>query len=261
MTAGHLHRDHAVAEPLGRPPVLRGSRDWGARRRATARQTERYSRFVTIMKRALPLAAAALVAAVLIYALQPRQERGAHVAMTFQRLGIVNDDLAMLKPRLTGTDDQGDPYVVTADEAIQDKTNSKRATLRNVQGDVTLKDGTWISATAPRGLLDAKTGHLMLVGPIAVYSDSGYEMHTTEAFVDMRTGTIVGSRAVSGQGQFGVFRADRFRLNRHQIAAAGNSALPRDRRGHHERVQESGAGEVFLYGNVRMSIDARKMHS
>lgn len=231
MTAGHLNRDHAVAEPLGRPPLMRTARDWSARRRATARDTERYSRFVMIMKRALPLAAAALVTAVLVYALQPRQERSAHVAMTFQRLGIVNDDLAMLKPRLTGTDDQGDPYLVTADEALQDKGDAKRATLQNVQGDVTLKDGTWISAIAPRGLLDAKGRRLTLQGPIAVYSDSGYELHTASADVDMRTAVITGQKAVNGQGPFGVFRADRFRLDRR-------------------------ARQVFLYGHVRMDIDA-----
>ena len=237
MTAGHLHREHAVAEPLGRPPIMRGSRDWSARRRATARETERYSRFVTIMKRALPLAAAALVAAVLIYALQPRQERSARVAMTFQRLGIVNNDLAMLKPRLTGTDDQGDPYLVTADEAVQDKSDAKRATLRTVQGDVTLKDGSWISAVAPRGVLDAKARRLVLQGPIAVYSDSGYELHTASANVDMHNAMIVGNDGVNGQGPFGIFRADRFRLDRH-------------------------SRQVFLYGNVRMNIDAHgRIHS
>jgi len=237
MTAGHLHREHAVAESLGRPPIVRGSRDWSARRHATAREAERYSRFVTIMKRALPLAAAALVAAVLVYAIQPRQERSARVAMTFQRLGIVNDDLAMLKPRLTGADDQGDPYVVTADEAVQDKSNSKRATLRNVQGDVTLRDGTWISAIAPRGLLDAKARRLVLQGPIAVYFDSGYELHTASADVDMRDAMIVGKDAVNGQGPFGIFRADRFRLDRR-------------------------SRQVFLSGNVHMSIDAHgKLHS
>jgi lipopolysaccharide export system protein LptC len=232
VTAGHLHREHAVAEPLGQPPIMRGSRDWGARVRATARQAERYSRFVTIMKRALPLAAVALVAAVLVYALQPRQERSGRVAMTFQRLGIVNDDLAMLKPRLTGVDDEGDPYVVTADEAIQDKNDSKRATLRNVQSDVTLKNGEWVSALAPRGLLDAKNRRLALGGAISVYSDSGYELHTTQAGIDMRDAVIVGDRAVSGQGPFGTFRADRFKLDRH-------------------------AREVFLFGNVRMSLDVR----
>ena len=237
MTAGHLHREHALAEPLGRPPIVRGSRDWSARRRATAREAERYSRFVTIMKRALPLAAAALVAAVLVYALQPRQERSGRVAMTFQRLGIVNDDLAMLKPRLTGADDQGDPFVVTADEAVQDKNDSKRATLRNVQGDVTLKDGTWISALAPRGTLDAKSRRLTLQGPIAVYSDNGYELHTASANIDMRKAVILGNDTVNGQGPFGIFRADRFRLDRH-------------------------SRQVFLYGNVRMNIDAHgKRHS
>jgi len=237
MTAERLRGERAVAEPLGHPPIMRGSRDWGARRRATAREAERYSRFVTIMKRALPLAAAALVATVLVYALQPRQERSAHVAMTFQRLGIVNDDLAMLKPRLTGADDQGDPYLVTADEAIQDKNNSKRATLRNVQGDVTLKDGAWVSATAPRGLFDAKSHRLALSGPIAVYSDSGYELHTASADVDMRTATIMGNQTVYGQGPFGTFRADRFRLERR-------------------------SRQVLLYGHVQMNIDAHgKLHS
>jgi lipopolysaccharide export system protein LptC len=236
VTAGHLQREHAVAEPLGQSPIMRGARDWGARRRASARQAERYSRFVIIMKRALPLAAAALVAAVLVYALQPRPEKSGGVAMTFQRLGIVNDDLAMLKPRLTGADDEGDPYLITADEAIQDRNDAKRATLRNVQGDVTLKDGTWISTVAPRGRLNAKKRLLALDGAIAVYSDNGYEMHTTAAQIDMHNSTIAGNQTVSGQGPFGIFRADRFRL---------------DRRGR----------EVFLYGNVRMSIDARKFHS
>jgi lipopolysaccharide export system protein LptC len=230
MTAGHTHGEQAIAEPLGRPPVVRGSRDWTARTRATARQAERYSRFVVIMKRALPLAAAALVAAVIVYALQPRQESRQRVAMTFQRLGIVNNDLAMMKPRLTGEDSEGDPYVVTADEALQDKANVKRARLRNVMGDVTLKDGSWIGAMAPDGTLDANKHVLSLNGAIAVYSDGGYELHTTAATVDMAAATITGNRAVTGQGPAGMFRADSFRVDRH-------------------------ARQVILSGNVHMTID------
>jgi lipopolysaccharide export system protein LptC len=230
MSAGQMRNGQAVAEPLGRPPMLRGTRDWGARARATIRQTERYTRFVTIMKRALPLAAVALLAAVLVYALQPRQENRQKVAMTFERLGIVNDDLAMMKPRLTGADDEGDPYVVTAEEAIQDKQDSRRATLKAVEGDVTLKDGTWITTLAPAGVLDARSRHLALGGAVSLYSDSGYEIHTTSANVDMRTAIIAGNHAVSGQGPMGTFRADRFRIDRH-------------------------ARMVFLYGNVHMTID------
>jgi lipopolysaccharide export system protein LptC len=230
MSASQIRDGQAVAEPLGRSQLIRGTRDWGARARATIRQTERYSRFVTIMKRLLPLAAVALLAAVLVYALQPRQESSQRVAMTFERLGIVNDDLAMMKPRLTGADDEGDPYVVTAEEAIQDKQDSHRATLKAVEGDVTLKDGTWITTLAPAGLLDARGRHLSLGGAVSVYSDNGYEIHTTTADVDMHTAIISGKRAVSGQGPMGTFRADRFRIDRRTRM-------------------------VFLYGNVHMVID------
>ncbi|MGH6888159.1 MAG: LPS export ABC transporter periplasmic protein LptC [Rhizomicrobium sp.] len=229
MSAEPLDRGRATAGPLGR---THGTREWSARVRENVRHTERYSRFVAIMKRALPLAAAALAVAVLVYALQPRQEKSQRVAMSFQRLGIVNDDLAMLKPRLTGTDNEGDPYTVTAEEAIQDRNNAKRAALKTVQADVTLKDGSWIDTLAPRGTLDARNRQLGLLGGVAVYSDSGYELHTQMAAVDMRKAVISGDRPVTGQGPFGTFRADRFRIDRR-------------------------ARLVFLHGNVHMTIDHR----
>src|SRR5580698_774159 len=100
MTASDRDAERALAEPLAPAPILRGDRDWAARTRATAVEAQRYSRFVVLMKRVLPLAAAALLAAVLVYSLQPRQQSKNRVAMTFQRLGIVNNDLAMIKPRL-----------------------------------------------------------------------------------------------------------------------------------------------------------------
>ncbi len=235
MSTGQVQGEQAIAEPLGRPPVVRTPRDWTARTRANARQAKRYSRFVTIMKRALPLAAVALFAAVLIYALQPRQSRE-RVAMTFQRLGIVNNDLAMLKPRLSGVDSDGDPYIVTADQAIQDTASAKRARMQNVEGDVTLKDGSWVGMIAPHGVLDANRHVLTLDGAIAVYSDAGYELHTSVATVDMQAATITGNRAVTGQGPSGTFRADRFKVDRH-------------------------ARQVFLHGNVHMTIDGHKATS
>ena len=237
MTVGQAHHERAVAESLGRPPTMRADREWRARVRVNARQIERYSRFVIIMKRALPLAAAALIAAVFVYALQPRQESRDRVAMTFQRLGIVNNDLAMMKPKLTGEDDEGDPYVITADEAIQSRQDAKLAALRNIEGDVTLKDGSWIGTFAPDGQLDARNHRLGLKGAIAVYSGSGYEIHTTAADVDMQAAMVTGKRTVTGQGPFGNFRADRFRIERR-------------------------TRQVFLYGHVQMIIQPfQKKHA
>jgi len=221
----------AIAEPM--LSAARSRLDWTSRARENAHATERYTRFVIVAKRVLLIAAAALLGAVLVYSLQPRQQNSTRLAtMSFQRLGIVNNDLAMLKPRLTGEDDSGDPYVVTADEAFQDHLNAKRARLQNVEGDVTLKDGSWITSTAPAGFLDATNARrqtLQLVHKVDVYSNNGYEAHTTAVSIDMGSGMITGNRPVSGQGPLGTFRADRFKIDRAN------------------RI-------VYLYSNVQMTI-------
>ena len=102
--------------------------DWSARARSTALDALRYTKFVGVMKRALQVAAFAVVAAVLGFFLFQRQP--AHVTMGFEQLGHVDNDLAMVKPRLSGQDDDGNPFVITADAAVQDAKNPKRAQLK-----------------------------------------------------------------------------------------------------------------------------------
>jgi lipopolysaccharide export system protein LptC len=230
MTSGHGLKDTAVVETLtpltvsARPAIA-----WKARRRASVGAVQRYSRFVVFMKRALAATAVAVLLAVLAYTLQPRQQYSKHIAMTFQSLGIVNDDLAMMKPKLNGVDSDGDPFVVTADQAVQDPHNAKRAQLRNVEADVQLKNGRWLNATATRGYLDATARKMWLSGLIDIFSDDGYEVHTTAAAVDMDSGVITGDQPSHGQGPLGTFRSDRMKIDRD-------------------------AKLVFLNGNVRMTF-------
>jgi len=201
----------AVAQPLA--PRRRTGMDWAARTRVSIAESKRYTRFVTIMKRTLLLAALALLAAVLAYTLQPRQRD--RMALTFQKLGLVNNDLAMVKPRLTGLDTDGNPYVVTADQAIQDSKVTRRARLINIDADLTVKkQGTWLNLNAPSGLFDANAHTLALVGPIAAFSDDGYEMHTMAANIDLTNGIVRGRRMIVGQGPLGTLRADSFWMNR-----------------------------------------------
>src|SRR6185437_8519178 len=105
--------------------------DWSARARSTALQALRYTQFVGVMKRALPAAAFAVIAAVLAFFFVQRQP--AQLAMTYEKMGRLQNDLTMAKPRLTGVDQKGNPFVITADAAIQDPTHPKRARLTKVQ--------------------------------------------------------------------------------------------------------------------------------
>ena len=206
-------------------------RDWSARVRSTSLEALRYTQFVGVMKRALPTAAFAVVAAVLAFFFVARQP--SKVSMTYERLDAIKNDLTMIKPHLTGADAKGHPFTITAETAIQDIKNPKRAKLRKVEADLTLEDNGWLNVNAAGGLVDMLAGSLLLNGGIDVYSDSGYTFHSQAAWVDLKKSVVWSNNPVSGQGPMGTVKADRF---------------------HYDR----GAHQLTLEGDVHMTIEGKK---
>jgi lipopolysaccharide export system protein LptC len=198
------------------------AREWRISPRATLLSARRYSVFVKFMKGALPMAALALGIAVLVYAIQPRDT--GRLAMTFERLGRVQDDLAMIKPRLSGVDDDGMPFVVTASRAIQEARGSDRVRLDDVAAEVNLKDGTQLHVTAAKGIVDTKTHVLEVSGGMRMLSADGYDVRTASAVADLKSGTVRGDRGIDARGKFGHITAQQFALNREsrQLLFSGN---------------------------------------
>ncbi len=186
--------------------------DWSARIRTTASEALRYSRFVTLMKRVLSLGAFLIIAAVLAFFFVARQPR--QLQLAYESMGRVQNDLSMMKPRLTGTDTKGNPYVITADIAVQDAHNSKKATLKNLQADLSLDRGNWLNASARAGMVDMTTGQLELKDGISVFSANGYELHSNSASANLKQSVIHGHETVTGQGPDGTLRADQFHADR-----------------------------------------------
>ena len=185
--------------------------DWSARARSTAMDALRYTQFVGVMKRALPVAAFAVISAVVAYFFVARQP--ARVSMGYERLGHVENDLSMVKPRLTGQDGRGNPFVITAEAAVQEAGNPKRVHLTRVEADFSQGVG-WINASAASGLADLNAGVLQLDGGINAFTDQGYELHTKSAFVDLNKGVLHGHVSVTGQGPMGDLGADQFHFDR-----------------------------------------------
>src|SRR3954465_13454046 len=127
---------------MANDPITRGY-DWSARTRTTAHEAQRYSRFVTRMKRILALGAFLIIAAVLAFFFVQRMPR--QLQVSYERLGRVENDLAMMKPKLTGADSKGNPYVITADMAVQDAHNPKKASLKNMEADMALDKQHWLN--------------------------------------------------------------------------------------------------------------------
>lgn len=197
-------------------------------RRASLRGMHRYSQFVSVMKRALPVAAGGVAVAVLVYALQPRDAN--HWAMTWENRNEIDNDLTMVRPRLLGTDDNGSPFTVVADTAVQDGPSALRIRLNNVRAQITMPDGLWVQLEARQGLVNSDKQELELAGGIRLTADGGYEAHTRTAHFDLDAGTVTGREPVSGRGPFGTYQARGFELRKEQrqiVFTGGVSMLVR----------------------------------
>jgi lipopolysaccharide export system protein LptC len=189
--------------------------------RETLDKIRRYSIFVTFMKGALPAAALGLAVAVLVYAVQPRDTN--RMALTFERMGTIENDLAMVMPRLTGLDDEGFPFVVTAATAVQESRGSDMVRLEDVVADIALREGK-LHVEAARGVVDTRQHLLDVSGGIRLTSDNGYAARTPAAKADLKAGTVRGENGIEATGTFGRITADRFSMNRvtRQLRFTGN---------------------------------------
>lgn len=181
--------------------------DWSARARTSIVDAKRYTKFVSRMKRVTALSAFAVIFAVLGFFVVARGPRQAQ--LTYEKVGTLDNDLVMVKPRLSGIDAQGNPYVITAKEAVQDAKNPKRATLKTIEADLTSKKA-WLNARAVHGHVDMEANWLTLDSGIDVFTDTGYTLHTERADVDLKRNIVTGDHGLSGQGPMGTMRSDNF---------------------------------------------------
>ena len=192
-------------------PPTRGY-DWSARVRTTTLEALRYSRFVARMKKLLSFGAFLTIGAVLAFFFVQRMPR--QLQMSYEKLGRIENDLTMVKPRLTGADAKGNPFVITADSAVQDAANAKRASLKNLEADLALDNHNWINARAHYGMVDMTSGQLELSGGIDVFTANGYALHSRSASANLKQSIIHGHDPVTGQGPQGSLRADEFHADR-----------------------------------------------
>jgi lipopolysaccharide export system protein LptC len=119
-----------------------------------------------------------------------------------------------VKPQLTGTDDDGLPFKITAASAVQIAPGSDTIRLQDVVADITLKDGRTLHVVAAKGIADTKNHHLEVSGGIHLTSNDGYDVKTASASADLKAGTIKGDSPVEASGAFGQVTARRFALNK-----------------------------------------------
>ncbi|RPF98240.1 MAG: hypothetical protein EVA87_06505 [Rhodospirillaceae bacterium] len=176
---------------------------------AMPRFRSRYSRFVTLMKYALPVVAGSVLLLVVVWPeFKPKPERFA-VGISDLKVNVEGGQ-RVVNARFTGVDSENRPFSVTADAVVQDAKDGVK--LTQPKADVTLAGNSWVAIAAPQGTLWRKQEVLNLVGGVDLFHDDGYEFQTEEARIDLRSGAASGDTQVKGQGPFGTVNAEGFRI-------------------------------------------------
>lgn len=168
----------------------------------------RRSRFVGMMKWALPISAVAMLALVAIW--PGGMPTTPPMELSFANGGKLSLDPGMVKARYVGVDDKSRPFVVTAERARPAAGDDEIILLERPEADITLNDGTWLALSATAGSYHRIHRTLDLEGPVSLFSDNGFEFTAETAHVDFAAGTVESERPVHGQGPLGLLDADRF---------------------------------------------------
>jgi lipopolysaccharide export system protein LptC len=166
--------------------------------------------FVAIAKVALPGAAVALLAAILIWPLTSARE--------FSFL-LNKDKVAMSKERLRtdtavyrGLTTAGDPFVIRAAGAVQRSSAVPVIELMALTADLNLPGGP-AQVTAPGGRYEIARDLLIVSGPVRFRGANGYALDGDEVRVSLLDRTVATDRPVSGTLPLGTFRASSLRAD------------------------------------------------
>ncbi len=159
---------------------------------------------VTLLKRALPVAALLLLAAL---ALAPSWQAGPDANRVTYHLSQNTGNQASRMQGATyhGRDQQGEPYTVTAESAVQQGDNN--VALTAPQGDITMKSGSWLMLKSATGNYHQKDDTLDLKGGVTLYRNDGTVVTTDRSAIDLHGGTASSTDPVQVTGPFGTLNA------------------------------------------------------
>lgn len=209
-----MTRNDHDADAIERPPAPARftwqPRRWSAI--ALRREAARHARLVALLKIGLPLAALGLVVILVTWPyVTARVNSG--LRLTFADIDeTAEGTITMSNARYLGTDREGQPFTITADSAAQNPDDPDRIALQRLAADITLNDGAWLALTADHGLYRQESRVLELDGAVSLYVDSGYELRTESARLDLAAKIASGDTPVEGQGPLGHLRAEGFRV-------------------------------------------------
>ncbi len=165
-----------------------------------------YSRFVAILKVALPAAAVVMLA--LVFLLERDDELEGGLFFTGTDLAALGDGVRLTNPQLSGSTRAGDRYAFTADSVLPADDTMQQFTATALSGTIEEVGGRTIRLAAEAAVFDRQSQTLTLETGVKLLTSDGYTASADRIDAQLGSATIVASGAVEADGPAGRIRAD-----------------------------------------------------
>lgn len=172
----------------------------------------RHSRFVRILRIAVPGAVALAMAGVIgIAAFNPFRTM-LPKDLDISNLVVSGTKITMESPHLAGFTPDQRPYEMRAKTAVQDVTDPDHVELNKLRTKLLMQDGSTIFLDSLTGLFDNKAQTLELHKDIHLTTTTGYEAWLSQAHVDMAKNTVDSDQHVDVKLTNGTLTSDRLHI-------------------------------------------------
>jgi lipopolysaccharide export system protein LptC len=163
--------------------------------------------WVSVLKIALPAAAVMLFVVILWLPLTATQEFS--FLLSKDTTAAAGERLLAQEARYRGETDNGEPFELRADRAVQKTSTVPVVMLTGLSARIAREDGE-ARVTAPSGTYNLDTQMIGISGPVEVRSESGFSLDSEAITVDLNRRTVTTAEPVTGAVPLGTFRADSF---------------------------------------------------
>lgn len=189
-----------------------------------ARPGGRHDRLIRLLAWALPSAVGVIAAFLVMAPLTMKRELG----FTLQRGEIerVPERLRAADATYRGLNDDGRPFLLRGDSAIQSAVGEQLIALSGLYGQLATRDGL-ARVAAPNAKFRPDDRHLLVDGPLSLQLGPDSRLTTSDVDIDLNATTAQSRAAVTGQVPLGRFSADRMSvdLDERHVVLQGRARL------------------------------------
>ncbi len=184
----------------------KGAADWQRRQKKRMRH---HSRLVVSLKVLFPSLAAVMIGLVILWP-QMKAQQEENISLISSEVVDLPNDQAMINPRFFTVDEKGEPFNLTAETAFELPGETRRVQLDLIKADLLMKDDRWFALDAKVGIYSQVDDTMELLKQVNLYTETGEEIETTQALINMKNRDILGSKEVFVRTPSGYAKAEGF---------------------------------------------------